>query len=396
MLGSLNLSNGFSVSSPFPIYQQLNEPTKKEGLWVKTNNKIKDIYIGNTAETMSHKYVKLNDLPYSFSYGDIVTIDKNIYIFGGVGNKQLAYKYDIESGVYTKLAIIPYKFAQASAVPVGTNIYLLGSGESGYYSSAYVYDTLTDTYTSIKGLSIEGTFSKAVTIGNKIYIIGGNRSQKTICTYDTLINSYTTNHNFLPYDFYTGTIALIENDIYIYYGTKVTKYNVDTQVFTELSETPFSVASGEAVVLNNNVYITGIGSDYKRVLKHDTITDEYTEMESSPVELQYHGSVIYGNDIYLFKGTNAYKLKLNPVYTPGIYLFLNFEDSSGVGGFLMKNLHKNITKVQAYSETEKIICECYIGDGNSWNIVGGGVVLLNYFKKLATSFVNLFRRLALC
>ena len=31
----------------FPIYQQMTEPSKKSGIWIKSNEKIKDIYFQN-------------------------------------------------------------------------------------------------------------------------------------------------------------------------------------------------------------------------------------------------------------------------------------------------------------------------------------------------------------
>ena len=41
----LEKSSGSKIKTPFPIYQQLTEPFKKEGIWVKINEEIQNIYL---------------------------------------------------------------------------------------------------------------------------------------------------------------------------------------------------------------------------------------------------------------------------------------------------------------------------------------------------------------
>ena len=121
----LGQSGGSGLSSGLNVYAQLAEPSKKEGVWIKTEETVVD---ENTTlpEISKYKY-------------DKVELMENSDIVG--------------KGIYTKLANIPYPLNSGSAVAIGTNVYLLGNSSgtdySNYVSNNYKYDTTTNKYTKL-------------------------------------------------------------------------------------------------------------------------------------------------------------------------------------------------------------------------------------------------------
>lgn len=146
VLGQSGSSNGLN------IFAQPNEPNKKDGIWIKTNEKYKyeKVRFVDDFGLTSSKYTKLSDIPYSFFYdGTALAVGTDIYL---VGDRRYIYKYNAINNEYTKLTDIPSNCEAINVTKVGTNIYLLG-GISSYYD--YKYDILTDTYTK---LSISPTY----------------------------------------------------------------------------------------------------------------------------------------------------------------------------------------------------------------------------------------------
>lgn len=80
MQGNILGQSGISVNnSLFPIYQQTAEPYKKFGVWIKSNEVIKNLYF-QTDDVRESEVV--SDLPFDF-YGCATSIDSDIYLFGG-------------------------------------------------------------------------------------------------------------------------------------------------------------------------------------------------------------------------------------------------------------------------------------------------------------------------
>lgn len=121
------------------VFAQLNEPSKKEGIWIKTSETVIDenttlpeiskyefdgIKIVNS---FGNDYCKLKNKGYDFVGGSVCIVGTKIYLFGG-GNNSASYNsvrvYDIINDEYNILANMPFKSSANIGIAVGTNIYL--------------------------------------------------------------------------------------------------------------------------------------------------------------------------------------------------------------------------------------------------------------------------------
>ena len=169
VLGQTRSSTGLN------IFTQPLEPSKKDGIWIKTDEKINynEVQIVNNIEPLISSYTKLANIPWYFKKGSAVAIGTDIYLLGvneGDGRYIYNYKYDTVTNKYTKLKDIPYELYDGSAVSIETDIYLLGGSNSTKYN--YKYDTLTNSYTKLEEIPYEFYNGSAVSIETDIYLLG--------------------------------------------------------------------------------------------------------------------------------------------------------------------------------------------------------------------------------
>ena len=205
------------------IFIQPLEPSKKDGIWIKTDEKYKYDKV-EMVSNIEDRYTKLDDIPYKFYHGSAVTIGTDIYLLGGRGQDSSSYyrnnyKYDMLINEYTQLAKIPYNFFDSSAVVIGTDIYLLGSGFSGDGNKNYKYDTITNEYTQLANIPYEFYNGSAVAVGTDIYLLGGSYNSKRYnYKYDILTNKYTKLED-IPYELNGASTVAIGIDIYLLGGS---------------------------------------------------------------------------------------------------------------------------------------------------------------------------------
>ena len=202
--------------SKLNIYTQLEEPTKKDGLWLKSNVDIDQVET-DTNVTLdpywdTEKMSKLRNIPYSYYDGAAVAIGTNVYIFGSYNNLTNAYRYDTLTDTYTKLTNIPVSFNGGKATVIGTDCYLFTQ------TTTYKYDTLTDTYTQLANVGYNCIDCSVAAVGTSIYLFGGSKyvsSYKTAYRYDTLTDTYTKLQT-MPYNCFGSSAIPIDNYIYIF------------------------------------------------------------------------------------------------------------------------------------------------------------------------------------
>ena len=304
------------------IFTQPNEPSGKNGIWIKTETQYKyeKVQFIENMELVSGKYTKLKACPVRFDFS--VSVNTNIYLLND-DNKN--YKYDILTGTYTKLKDIPADGGIRQIASVGTDIYLLGNS-SDYYD--YKYDTLTDTYTklTVSPVYFDGS---ATTVETDIYLLGGTsnrQSYKYNYKYDTMNNTYTKLTD-IPYNFYKGSAIAVGTNIYLFGGADdfesnaynyTYKYNILTDAYEKLTDIPYEYCCGSIVAVETNIYLLG-GSyapnllatkGYKYNYKFDTMNNTYTKLTDIPYNFYKGSATTVITDIYLFGGanygTNAY------------------------------------------------------------------------------------------
>ncbi len=306
-------SKGGGDGSSMNIFTQLEEPSVKNGIWLQTDKEMEHIYGDDDVVESESWYPDgtFRNIPYSFSYGSVVTIGTDIYLLGGGSNNgAYNYKYDTLTDTYTQLTNIPYNFYNGSAVNIGTDIYLFGSSKSGYGNYSYKYDTLTDTYTQLTNIPYSSSSRvAAVSIETDIYLFYRYSStNKLACKYNTLTDAYTQITD-IPYIFYNGSAVNIGTNIYLL-GSEINsnnnyKYDTLTDTYTQLTNIPFGFFGGSATSIGTDIYLFGSGNSsyYTRAYKYDTLTDTYTQLTNIPYNF-YNGSAVTVNfKIYLFGGS---------------------------------------------------------------------------------------------
>ena len=357
------------------IFVQQNEPNKKDGIWIKTNEQYKydNVYFTNDYLSILNRYEEVSNIPYNFYIGSAVAKENKIYILGGGSERNNNYRYNVQSNTYTKLKDIPYEFYSGGTSVIVDSIHLL----SGYYNNSnkfhYRYDVQYNTYTKLTDAPYDIYDCSAIAKDNDIYILGGRYDY--IYKYDTVNNEYIKlKQNFTDDSLMGGKAALIDNDIYLFgNGQKGYKYNILTNTFAEIERVPFDYINDTVVGINNNIFLLGSsyksGSAYeygKYNYKYDTLTNTYKKLEDIPYDFIEGSTVAIGNDIYLLGGSssmnNVYKYK---TYLENKNIFIKNENDK-----LKTNL-SNILKIYfseiiIYDNYEPKDYPIYYGNGTEW------------------------------
>ena len=357
------------------IFVQQNEPNKKDGIWIKTNEQYKydNVYFTNDYLSILNRYEEVSNIPYNFYIGSAVAKENKIYILGGGSERNNNYRYNVQSNTYTKLKDIPYEFYSGGTSVIVDSIHLL----SGYYNNSnkfhYRYDVQSNTYTKLTDAPYDIYDCSAIAKDNDIYILGGRYDY--IYKYDTVNNEYIKlKQNFTDDSLMGGKAALIDNDIYLFgNGQKGYKYNILTNTFAEIERVPFDYINDTVVGINNNIFLLGSsyksGSAYeygKYNYKYDTLTNTYKKLEDIPYDFIEGSTVAIGNDIYLLGGSssmnNVYKYK---TYLENKNIFIKNENDK-----LKTNL-SNILKIYfseiiIYDNYESKDYPVYYGNGTEW------------------------------
>lgn len=387
MQGNIIGQSGMFVNdSLFPIYQQLNQPIEYNGIWIKTEDNLKDVYF-QTDDVREYEFV--NDLPFNFS-GRTTSIGSDIYLFGGGDDEKSAYKYNSIEGTYTKLTNIPLSgsYFVTSVISNGTEIYIASGSDVGSGTKLYKYDPLQDTYTSLSSTSFIAADGGSLTIlGDNLYMFGSKRNEDNQKAYKYNLNGggFTALQD-IPYSFNGSAIAINENEIallgvynnditedtghlYIYNVTENEYYNKKSILgkvpsYTKINN--FAYLIEEALAIYSYANFQLISSKYN--MKNNSIYQYGNAINKDMLEANsYFAQVVNANnDLYILTETKIYKAKIIADYKgDGIYVISQTTS-------LSKDLDvSNILDVKKIVDGEEQDILVYIGDGESWKLLNG-------------------------
>ena len=289
-------------SANLNIFTQVKEPTKKDGIWIKTKEtKNNDVF-----------YEKLADTPFDIYIPSTTTIGTDIYIYGiDRNNKQesRAYKYDTVTNTYMQILNTPKELGWIvdDIIAIGTDIYLFGSNTNNT-CMIYKYETKTDVLTRLIELPYKIPSGDVVAIDNNIYIFGGEGT-KNVYSYDIKTNTYRQLQD-ISYSYAPDNVVAIETDVYLFFSNEVVyKYDTVNETCEQVSSyVPSDFNYGSVVAVGTDIYLFGCGNDYVDSYKYDTVTNTYIKLTNVPIKLEHSSTVLIDNKIYLFYGTNAYKI----------------------------------------------------------------------------------------
>ena len=83
MEGVIHKTGQKGSSTGLNVYAQLAEPSKKDGIWIKTEQVDFNEYI----------HTQLANIPYDFYDGSAVLVGTDVYLFGGYASDCQKYAY---------------------------------------------------------------------------------------------------------------------------------------------------------------------------------------------------------------------------------------------------------------------------------------------------------------
>ena len=283
-----------TIDDLIPIYQQMNEPEEKTGIWIKRETETEDVYINQAdydkQETIT--YTKRANVPYQIGAKAVTgLIGNNIYILGGeYPYSQYNYMYNIQNNTYTKKANSSKEIMYSIPEAVGTDIYVFG----GHYDKNYnyespkftiKYDSVKNTYTTLVDLptTVDKDSGAAILYDNEIYLI----SSSHIYIYNIEKNEYTNTGNSLTgsYDnifLFEGKFYALEIRLYVYDLATNTR-----STFLEIPS-PYEAWGSGAVLIDNEIYAFGGNSmssssgSTNKCWKVNLLTKEITELPDYP------------------------------------------------------------------------------------------------------------------
>ena len=278
------IANKASAGAQLNLYQQLEEPEGKDGIWVKTDESFKNII----ADKFLTNFPSLN----------LIDLEENTEV-----------KLLNEIPVTTHTATVQY----------GDKLYFFPAHPSNI---VYLYDLLTGNV-STKVLSSSAT-RLPVLVNDKIYLLGISNS--LLLDADTLdevatLNSYSALSTFDSYASFHLFYSDKHKNIYGYSGATaltIVKYEIETNTWSTLaSNLSYKSSQGaNGFVKGDKLFITGGdyygGTDDHRSIYSYNISSGYFGREimaSDGINLSSfndwcHCSIVYNNSALLFDHNN--------------------------------------------------------------------------------------------
>lgn len=391
--GRVNVGSGGGAG--MNVYAQLTEPTKKEGIWIKTRTAKKSI-INDLELWFKDKWndlalKKYSDAPYGFNGACAVSVGKDIYTMGGsVGgsNYQKLYKYDTIADTWTRLADIPVMTNSASAVFVGGNIYLI------QYNNGVIhkYNILTNAWTALPVFSINsGDSLSAVVVGTDIWCFWtyGTGYSPVISKYNTLTDKWITGITNVGNQYGVRAVA-VGTDIYLIgMGANfnsgavqyLKKYNTLTGVLSPLADAPFT-GGPPAVAVGTNLHVAYLNKHYVYNIVNNTWTllsgPIPTSNTNTPATMNYLNGYIVVFDVTAPSKNVRYNFT-SKVYEDGTVILYRLKNYPGAYQTELMSLPQGLftginnrilsTFDNVYMYTNGNLNEnlpTYYGDGTQW------------------------------
>lgn len=376
MQGNILGNNGsLKKSSLLNVYQQNSTPSK-DGLWIKTNDKVQYLSL---RDDITYKTQKLNDAPFDLYSSKTVVKNNNIYIT----DNDYLYCYDIFNQTYTKLQKMPsnYRIRYGDVVLLNNSIYMFGSTLSSNSKdtaeNVFVYDILNQSYVQLNNLPYNFGDGKATIANGEIYLMNFDYRDEfinDIYKYNVEEDSYTK-VTTIPYNFCgIGSsqkniieILGINEEIYLFGGEDINekntyKYNVNQNSFTKLTDMPIESFNISLTLVEKEIFIfypNKIGYKYK------IEEDEFEKLDNINFDSEIN-LITFELDIFGFErkdfSQKVYKYGLNldseclNVYVQDI--LFNVQDR-------LEFLNK-IKKVYKNKNNIAYLQEAYIPNGTEW------------------------------
>jgi len=281
----------------------------------------------------------------------VVTKDR-VYLIGGRDSngslstvQTASINEDGTLGTWSTTTTLPVALRASQALVSNNRIYLLGgitsSAISTVYSAIINSDGSLGSWQVFSNLPNPLANSSAIITNNRIYLLGGENSagSSTNVVYTCHINSdgtlgtWTTGTS-LPLSVASSQAIVTKNRVYLIGGwTTVSVSNVYTAIinpdgtlgnWASANSLPAALSRSCSFVINNRVYVLGgwtTGSDstvYTAPINEDGTLGTWATGSSLSIALNNSSAIITNSRIYLLGGeTTAYTAKVNTALLTG-------------------------------------------------------------------------------
>lgn len=229
------------------------------------------------------------------------------YIFGG-GTQTYSNKLLIidpmkaENSVLSENYILPEPRNFASLVSIEQSLYMFGGSSENkeYFNDMWKFSTITNTWEKVETTgTLPGARSQFgyISAGYRIFIYGGIGSEyfSDLFEYNSFANNWKSldeNIEVKPVGRSGACIAYLDDNIYIYGGTKnsviftdLWVFNLKTVQYSELSSGPNSEVQNSCIIdkTANVLYVVSTPSSYcyKKIMIYNIINDTWQLVDNS-------------------------------------------------------------------------------------------------------------------
>ncbi len=403
-MSRVSVETNVSGSSTVNVYVQNDEPTSKNGVWIKTTNTYENRYLEYDPRE-STCGVDRKSMTTRLQEAATVCIGEYIYIFGGAlqnGAKNTAYKFTTTGRFanisrYDTLTSMPYSAYGLGAVVYNDDIYIFGGRNGGTtYDYAYKFDVSEGTYTQLTSMPEHiGQFGITIS-GNTVYIVGGTANggstrKNTLYAYNIDTDTWSTLSN-MPANRNCLAVQCIDGCIYSFGGfdgsaySNAYKYTISTNTWVSITNYPLAVYGVGSGKVGKFIYLFGgcnaYPTYYPNVYIYDTVSNKYFQIGelASKVARIYNACSVRNNTIYVVGGelnnsasstSASNQIQRQPISLSGDYQNNSIIVTNGNKHkvLLSNNTYAVIGNVYHYSTTNgltDITSSCYYGDGSTW------------------------------
>lgn len=312
----------------------------RNGVAVVYNNEIHIMGSEESSYYTSHykwngsSWSEVGELPYSFYTASGFIYNNEIHVLGSYDSKYNTAHYKYDGSSWISVSTLPQKLSNGHALVVGTDIYMI------QWEEVYKYDgTSWSTAPNVPVSVYEGD---SVVLDGAIYVMGSSISEneKAFYSYSPETGTWgklgltesipmeviAHNHDELaadqtwkalsplPYNFYTGSAVILNNEIHILggQGDHDAHYKWNGTDWVSVSTLPYRFYRSVAVVYNDEIHI--LGTDYSRttygVYHYKWTGTEWVSVSTLPYIFYYGGVVVYNDEIHIMgSGESAHNTK---------------------------------------------------------------------------------------
>ena len=318
----------------------MDEPTKKDGIWIKTNHTYQNVMINQQyANYQDGVWSDVGELPYKCYGLGAIWYNNELHIMGGRDSyndsgSTVYNHYKFNGSTWTKMNNLPIAAWSAAALLYNNEIY--ACFRVGEYSSSDVYPYKFNGSTWTKVSNFPYTWSN-------IFIVYNN---SLLCSNPSTHYLFKLNNGTweLAYDTYiscTLDCAVAYNGyIYTFNGTNKKYYTFNGSLWQEHAfPWPYTYMEARSIVYNNEIHL--LGGDFsnggEKSCHYRFNGSTFTQISNSLPYLSFYGGAlaVYNYELHMLSGcrgsqTKHYKFQLpEKVYEPNTVIINKGDSQNG-------------------------------------------------------------------